>query len=47
MQEPDQSKHPSGDIFENVPKVEFDNNHVTNEVLQTTKDKCTICKVGD
>ena len=47
MQEPDESGTHSGDIFENDTKVQFDNNQVTNEILQSTKEKCTICMIGD
>ena len=40
-------KNDDNDIFEKETKLVFDDNQVANEVLKTSRDKCSICKIGD
>ena len=39
---------PSGvEVFDNEKQIVFENNQVVEEMLMTTKQKCSICKIGD
>ena len=40
-------KNDDVDIFEKETKLVFDDNQVASEVLKTSRDKCSICKIGD
>ena len=40
-------KNDDNDIFEKETKLVFDDNQVASEVLKTSRDKCSICKIGD
>ena len=42
--EPSAEKH---EIFETGDKVEFDESQIKDQILKSTKDKCSVCKFGD
>ena len=40
-------KNDDNDIFEKETKLVFDDKQVASEVLKTSREKCSICKIGD
>ena len=38
---------PNVEVFDNEKQIVFENNQVAEEMLMTTKQKCSICKIGD